>query len=82
VTRNLRDVTRGELKHPSLRVPTPERCLEALAKSNSISVNRLMDELTTVALANYDARVRFETRAARGSSKRALVLLDKLDRAG
>jgi hypothetical protein len=35
-----------------------------------------MDELATVALANYDARVRFETRAARGNPKRALALLD------
>jgi predicted HicB family RNase H-like nuclease len=56
--------------------------LKALAKANAISVNKLMDELATVALANYDARVRFETRAARGSAKRALTLLDKLDRAG
>jgi predicted nucleic acid-binding protein len=31
VTRNLRDVARGELKFPSLRVMTPEQCLEALA---------------------------------------------------
>ena len=29
VTRNLRDVARGELKFPSLRVLTPEHCLEA-----------------------------------------------------
>ena len=56
--------------------------LKALAKSNSISINKLMDELATVALANYDARVRFEMRAARGNPKRALSLLDKLDRAG
>lgn len=28
VTRNLRDVSRGELKFPSLRVMTPEQCLE------------------------------------------------------
>ena len=55
--------------------------LEALARANSISINKLMDELATGALANYDARVRFETRAARGDSKRALELLDKLDRA-
>ena len=55
--------------------------LKALARSNSISVNELMDELATVALANHDARVRFETRAARGNPKRALSLLDKLDRA-
>lgn len=29
VTRNLRDVARGELKFPSLRILTPEQCLEA-----------------------------------------------------
>lgn len=28
VTRNVRDVARGELKFPSLRVFTPEQCLE------------------------------------------------------
>lgn len=39
--------------------------LKASAKSNSISINKLMDELATVALANYDARVRFEI--ARGA---------------
>jgi len=55
--------------------------LEALARANSISVSKLIDELATVALANYDARVRFETRAGRGDRKRALALLDKLDRA-
>jgi hypothetical protein len=41
-----------------------------------------MDELATVALANCDARVRFETHAARGGPKRALALLEKFDRAG
>ena len=54
--------------------------LKALMRSNSISVNRLMDELATVARANYVARVRFETRAARGDPQRALALLNKLDR--
>lgn len=28
VTRNLRDLSRGELKFPSLRVVSPEDCLE------------------------------------------------------
>jgi hypothetical protein len=51
-------------------------------RSDSISVNKLIDELATVALANCDARVRFETRAARGNRRRALTLLDRLDRAG
>lgn len=53
--------------------------LKALARSNQISVNKLMDELATVALANYDARVRFETRASSGRSARALELLDRAD---
>ena len=56
--------------------------LKALARSNAISVNKLMGELATVALTNFDATVRFETRAARGNPKRALRLLDKLDRVG
>jgi putative PIN family toxin of toxin-antitoxin system len=30
VTRNLRDLSRGELKFPSLRILTPEQCLEVL----------------------------------------------------
>ena len=38
--------------------------LKALARSNSISINKLMDELATVALANFDARVRFARPAA------------------
>jgi hypothetical protein len=54
--------------------------LKALAKSNAISVNKLIDELATVALANYDARVRFEARAARGDPGRAITLLDRIDR--
>ena len=52
-----------------------------MARANSISVNKLVDELATVALANFDARLRFETRSARGSPTSALALLDKLDRA-
>lgn len=53
--------------------------LKALARANAVSVNKLIDELATVALANFDARVRFQTRAARGDPERALALLDKLD---
>ena len=67
----------------TIRLPDDEHeRLRALAKSNSISINKLMDELATVALAYDDARVRFQTRAARGNPKRALARLDKLDDAG
>jgi hypothetical protein len=40
-----------------------------------------MDEIATVALADFDARVRIETRAARGNPKLALKLPGKPDRA-
>ena len=55
--------------------------LKALARAKAISINKLMDELASVALANYDARVRFETRAARGKPRQALAMLDRLDKA-
>lgn len=52
--------------------------LKSLAESRQISVNRLMDELATVAIANFDARARFQARAARGNAKQALAILDSL----
>jgi predicted HicB family RNase H-like nuclease len=66
----------------TIRLPDDKhQRLKALAHSNSISVNKLIDELATVALVNYDARVRFEVRAALGNPKGALSLQGKLDRA-
>ena len=44
-------------------------------------MNHLMDELATVALAEYDAETRFRAMAARGSKRSGLALLAKLDRA-
>ena len=52
--------------------------LKALADARKISVNKLIDELATIALANHDTRLRFEARATRGNAKRALKLLDRL----
>jgi len=69
---------------PRLTIRLPDdkyERLKALAKSNAVSVNKLMDELATFALANYDAKVRFEKLAVRGDPKRALALPDKLNRA-
>ncbi len=54
--------------------------LKALARAKSVSVNKLVDELATVALANYDARIRFDTRSKRGDPVRALELLDRVER--
>lgn len=52
--------------------------LKALAAARNISVNKLIDELATVALANHDARLRFEVRARRGNARKALAILDAL----
>lgn len=52
--------------------------LKALAEARKMSVNKLIDELATIALANHDACLRFEMRARRGNAKRALRLLDEL----
>ena len=55
--------------------------LKALAEDRHISVNKLIDELATIALANHDARIRFENRATRGNAKRSLTLLERLGNA-
>lgn len=52
--------------------------LKELAKSKNISVNKLLEELTTMALTEYDLETRFKLRASRGSTEKALLVLDKL----
>ena len=54
--------------------------LKDLAKSRNISVNKLLEELTTIALTEYDAKTHFMALAAQGDADRGLALLDKLDR--
>jgi predicted transcriptional regulator len=54
--------------------------LRQLAERRKISVNKLIDELSTVALAEFDAETRFRARAALGSPEEALRLLEDLDR--
>lgn len=52
--------------------------LKQLAKSQNISVNKLLDELSTIALASFDAKTSFEIRAKKGNKSRGLDILDKL----
>lgn len=54
--------------------------LRRLAERRNVSMNKLIEELSTVALAEFDAETRFRTRAALGSRERGLRLLDELDR--
>lgn len=64
----------------TLRLPHDKHeRLRALAQSRGTSVNRLLDEATTLLLAEYDAETRFRLRALRGAGKaaRGLELLNK-----
>ena len=51
------------------------------AKARKVSMNKLIEEFSVAALAEFDAEARFRIRAARGDPKRGLRLLAKLDRA-
>lgn len=53
--------------------------LKALAKSKAVSVNHLLDEVTTLILAEFDLKAQFEIRAqrGRGMAARGQALLDK-----
>ena len=53
--------------------------LKTLAQSRHMSVNKLIDELATVALANHDAFLRFQSLARQGDPQRALALLERMD---
>ncbi|MBM4208604.1 MAG: toxin-antitoxin system HicB family antitoxin [Gammaproteobacteria bacterium] len=43
--------------------------LKALAKSKGVSVNYLLDEVTTLILAEFDLKTQFEVRAQRGQGE-------------
>jgi predicted transcriptional regulator len=53
--------------------------LRALAQSRGTTINRLIDEMTTLILAEFDAETRFRLRAERGEGRqeRGLALLAK-----
>ena len=64
----------------TVRLPDEKhRRLKALAKSRGTPLNRLIDEMTTLMLAEFDAETRFRVRTKRGSgkAKRGLALLGK-----
>ncbi len=64
----------------TIRIPENKYSrLKALAKYRHVSVNKLIEELSTQALAEFDTEVRFRALAARGNAARGLDLLDKLD---
>jgi len=66
----------------TIRMPESKHTrLRQLARARGVSLNKLMDELATVALVEHDVELRFRALAARGSVARGFALLTKLDRA-
>ena len=64
----------------TIRIPDDKHSrLRALAQQRGISVKKLMNELSTAGLAEFDAETRFRIRSSRGSAAAGLKLLDKLD---
>ena len=53
--------------------------LKQYAQSRGISVNKLMEELSTIALVEFDAHTRYKAMAAVGDPQRGLEILDQLD---
>jgi len=64
----------------TIRLPedTPQR-LKTLARSRGLSVNKLVEEMSTQAIAAFDVEMRFKTLAASADQKKALAILDRLD---
>ena len=53
--------------------------LKALAAHKKVSVNKLIEELSTQALAEFDSETRFRVLASQGNTKKGLEILKKLD---
>lgn len=63
----------------TIRLPDDKHTrLKELAQSRGISVNKLMEELSTIVLAEFDTYNRFKVMAARGDVQEGLRILDKL----
>lgn len=65
----------------TIRLPNDKHeRLKFLAAQRHISINKLFEEFSSIALAEFDTQTRFLARAARGKPGRGLKLLDKLDK--
>ena len=65
----------------TLRLPNErhER-LKALAARRGVSLNKLFEELSIRALAEFEVETRFRARAVHGDPQAGLALLDRLER--
>jgi len=67
----------------TIRLPDDKhKRLRSLAERKKMSINKLIEEMSTLTLAEFDSETRFRTFAASGNVKRGLALLKKLDAKG
>jgi HicB family len=66
----------------TIRLPEDQHeRLRALATHRGISLNKLFEEFSARAVAEFDVELRFRARAARGDPEQGLAVLDKIDAA-
>ena len=53
--------------------------LKSLARNRGLSINKLVEELSTQAITAFDMETRFRTLAANGDAAQALAILARLD---
>jgi len=64
----------------TIRLPDDKHArLKELAARRGLSINKMVEELSTIAIAEFDAYTRFKAMAASGSREEGLRLLAKLD---
>ena len=69
------------MRRLTIRLPDDKHeRLKALAARRGVSLNKLVEEFSTIALTEFDAESRFHARAARGDVGRGLELLERLDK--
>lgn len=71
----------GDVARSSLTIRLPDQTvarLEQLAQSRSLSMNKLIEGMSTQAIAAFDAETRFRALAAQADRAAALAALDRL----
>jgi predicted DNA-binding protein len=64
----------------TIRLPDAEHeRLKLLAESRGVSVNEVIEEITTRGLTEFHLETRFRVGAARGDVVKALALMDRFD---
>ncbi len=64
----------------TIRIPDNKHLrLKELAESQGVSVNKLIEKISTIALVEFDTHTRFKLMATRGSAAEGLKILDRLN---